>query len=116
MSSRSRPSAPLNLTEPEQRMLGELCHLDNVSESEALRRAIRLAFFCRVVPDEVVLQTVGPNPPVDHDPNGWRPTGEVRVSVRGELVSERVHPDGSTRWVPATQDEIERYFDRGRRR
>jgi len=97
-------------------MLSELCHLDNVSESEALRRAIRLAFFCRVVPDEVILQTVGTTPPVAHDPDGWRATGEVRVSVRGELVSERVHPDGSTRWVPATQEEIELYFNRSSRR
>lgn len=115
MDAKAKPSLSY-LTGPEQRMLMELCYLDSVGEAEALRRSIRLAFFARMVPDEVLLHSLGPSQPVEHDPDGWRPTGEVRVSLRGELVAEREHFDGSMRWVAATPSEIEAYFERADRR
>jgi hypothetical protein len=115
MAQRAK-SPSLNLSPPEQRMLQELCQIDSVGEAEAVRRAVRLAFFCRLVPDEVLLQTLQPNPPSEYDASVWHPTGEVRVSVRGELVAERLHPDGTTRWVPATPAEVQTYFDRPNKR
>jgi hypothetical protein len=99
------------LNDTERRMLATLSRLDTVDENEALRRAIRLAFFARTVPDDLMQQMMG-----DSDPEAsWRPTGEVRVSVRGDLVAERINDDGATKWVPATAEEIDEYFARPRR-
>jgi hypothetical protein len=92
-------------------MLASLSSLDTVDESEALRRAVRLAFFARTVPDDILRQMMG-----DSDPEGgWRATGEVRVSVRGDLVAERKNDEGATKWVAATPEEVQRYFARPRR-
>lgn len=103
---------PTGLAEPERRMLASLCQLDGVEAPEALRRAVRVAFFARVVTEEVVAGMLGPQ-----DPDavaGWEPTGEVRVSVRGDLVAERRNRDGATKWVPASEEEIDAYFTRRR--
>ena len=100
------------LAATELRMLTSLCRLDGVDETEALRRAVRLAFFARIVPDAVVQQVLGHDDP--DETGGWRATGEVRVSTRGDLVAERVNEEGASKWVPASEAEIDAYFARGR--
>lgn len=99
------------LPTPEQRMLSTLARLDHVDAREALRRAVRLAFFARTLPDALLQAVLGEDEP---DPD-WKATGEIRVSEHGELVAERRSPDGASKWVPATSEEIEAYFDRHRR-
>lgn len=96
------------LPTPEQRMLAALARLDSVNAGEALRRAVRLAFFARTVPDALIQQVLGEGEPEEN----WQPTGDVRVSEHGDLVVERVNGEGARKWVPATADEVEAYFAR----
>ena len=100
------------LPSPEQRMLAALARLDQVDDREALRRAVRLAFFARTVPDALIQAVLGEGEP----DSGWSATGEIRVSEHGDLVSERRNGEGASKWVPATQGEIDAYFDRPRAR
>jgi len=100
------------LPSPEQRMLASLARLDQVDAAEALRRAVRLAFFARTVPEALVQAVLGEGEP----DAGWSATGEIRVSEHGDLVAERRTQDGASKWVPATQAEIDAYFSRKRDR
>ncbi|MFK7931578.1 MAG: hypothetical protein AB8H79_25585 [Myxococcota bacterium] len=102
----------VSLPSPEERMLSALARLDSVGPTEALRRAVRLAFFARTVPDALVQQVLGTGEPDE----GWRPTGDVRVSEHGDLVVERVNSEGAHKWVPATEDEVQAYFARASQR
>lgn len=98
------------LPTPEQRMLSTLARLDQVDATEALRRAVRLAFFTRTLPDALLSAVLGDEEP---DPD-WEITGEIRVSEHGDLVAERRSPSGASKWVPATSEEIDAYFARHR--
>lgn len=111
MPHRGKPVTVI-LTSTEQRMLQDLAQHDHVHDSEALRRALRLAYFCRLVPEDALMRAVHPPAEGPPEPTEWRTTGEVRVSVRGELVAERMLPDGTTQWVPASPEEVAAYLDR----
>ena len=101
---------PPGLAPAEERMLRALCDLDTVGPDEALRRALRLAFFARLVPDTVLDDLLG-----ERDPDAdWQPTGEVRVDERGRLVAGRRSREGAEKWVPATAAEVEAWEARRR--
>lgn len=100
------------LPSPEQRMLATLARLDHVDATEALRRAVRLAFFARTVPDALLQAVLGEGEP--DAAAGWSPTGELRVSEQGGMVAERINSEGARKWVPATAEEVDAYFARRR--
>ena len=95
-------------------MLEELCRLDGVDEKEALRRAVRLAWFARTVPREVVDEVLSPRSSLED--TAWMPTGEVRVNQHGRFVAERISQDGATKWVLADDAEVDAFHSRAGQR